>query len=329
MAKIPAQTVDPIAEEIYRWYQREFPQEHRAHLGGSQIGKECDAFLWLQFRWTDKPQFDGRMLRLFQRGWKEEPTLEKNLQGIGIEVRSIDPATGKQFRKSAHGGHFGHGADGLLENVPGGGQQVHLAEYKTANAKSFAKLLSEGLQAGQPHYYDQVQVGMLLHEVERCLFVSVCKDDDRIYTERVKLDRIHAERLLARAGRIIFSNTRPPRISEDPSYYKCARFCDLFDVCHGGKVPEVNCRTCAHATPTGDGDDEGLWHCARYDATIPDYVQRLGCTAHVFLPEFIKGKLGGDMVDYAAESGTAVYADGTKNGPAGEPSTELRDRLNS
>ena len=44
----------------------------RAHLGASLLGHPCDRYLWLMFRWAVIEKFDGRILRLFQRGQREE-----------------------------------------------------------------------------------------------------------------------------------------------------------------------------------------------------------------------------------------------------------------
>lgn len=326
MAKLPENVVDPIAEAVYQWYEAKYPPANREHLGASEIGEDCDALLWYRFRWCYVAAFEGRILRLFRRGWAEEAKIEEELRGIGVEVSPRDPATGRQWRRVAHGGHFGQGADGMLGNVPGGGAQVHLAEYKTYNRKRFDALRAQGVERSDPKYAAQCQVGMRLHGLKRTLFVASCKDDDRIHTERLKLDEDVADRLLARAGRIIFAPTRPARISDDPAHFRCARFCDAWGVCHGREVPSVNCRTCAHSSPTDDELEPGVgtWRCARYDgAPIPEYVQRVGCTAHAYLPELVPL----EAVDSDGE--TVEYEGGLKNGPGGLASAEFRDTLNA
>lgn len=59
----------------------------RNHLGGSMIGKNCERELMYSFRWSMRPTFDGRMLRLFERGHKEEFRFVNFLRMIGINVR--------------------------------------------------------------------------------------------------------------------------------------------------------------------------------------------------------------------------------------------------
>jgi len=329
MPQLPKPAVDPVGSAIYEWYRTSRPQKHRAHLGGSQIGVECDRALWYQFRWADTGKPEGRMIRLWRRGWDEEPKLEEELEAIGIKVESIDPATGEQFRVARHGGHFGHGADGKVTGVPLGGEAVHLAEYKTANDKNWKALKAKGLKVGQPKYYDQTQTGMLVHGLERCLFISVNKNDDSIYTERVKLDRPYAEQLLERAGRIIFAPSPPVGISEDASFYKC-KWCDMKEVCHYGKVAEVNCRTCVYSSPTDEGpNDEGPWRCDLHpDEPIPEDFQRTGCPSHVFHPALTGLGEVVDASDDLAKPGWVQYGDGTVNGDGGLSSADLRAKLN-
>lgn len=74
---------------------------HRWHLGASVIGKECWRQIWYGFRWVKKPTYvdargkdqKGRMLRLFNRGHKEEYRFVEWLRGMGHEVEEFDPAS--------------------------------------------------------------------------------------------------------------------------------------------------------------------------------------------------------------------------------------------
>ena len=83
---------------------------HRPHLGGSQIGKECERALWYSFRWAFNSSFPGRIRRLFRRGHHEENWFVDDLKSIGVQVLERDPVTGKQFLYSDVGGHVGGSA---------------------------------------------------------------------------------------------------------------------------------------------------------------------------------------------------------------------------
>ena len=93
----------------------------------------------------------------------------------------------------------------------------HVIELKTHNARSFAELRTHGVQKAKPEHWAQMQVYMHLTGLTRALYLAVCKDTDALYAERVRIDHAEAERLIERAGRIIFATRPPARISEDPT----------------------------------------------------------------------------------------------------------------
>lgn len=315
MAVLPTAPTD-LAQLVYRWRESRQDDGFRKHLGASQIGMPCDRALWMAFRWCQRARFSGRMLRLFDRGQREEAIFIEELRGIGCEV--FDGEDGHQFRVSFHGGHCGGSLDGVAVGIPEAPKAYHVLEIKTHSAKSFAKL-KDGVEKAHPRHWAQMQVYMHGTGMERALYCAVNKDDDGLYFERIAHDWNRAEALVAKAGRIIFSKEPPPRISEDESWFEC-KFCSQLAACHQDQVPAVNCRTCLHSSPEPDG--EARWTCAAWGVDIPDTTaQRAACERHAFVP----GLLRLEAVD-ATESGV-VYrgknGDTFENGPAGIPSADL------
>ena len=64
--------------------------DFRTHLGASEIGHKCSRFIWYKFRWCFKVEFDGAMLRLFNRGHTEEHRFVKWLTKAGFKVEQFD-----------------------------------------------------------------------------------------------------------------------------------------------------------------------------------------------------------------------------------------------
>lgn len=287
MATLPASTtVSPTVSTIYAWWENQ-SETPRAYLGGSQIGRECERELWYAFRWCSSggKAFDGRMLRLFNRGHREEPTFIAELRGIGYQVHDVDPGTGQQFRFKALGGHAAGGIDGVALGVIEAPKTWHLLEFKTHNAKSFATVARDGVEKAKPEHWAQMQIYMRWAGLERALYLAVNKDNDELYAERVSADSAAGERLEAKAERVIFAPEPLERISNDPAFYKC-KGCAFNAVCHTPKVPAPNCRNCVHATPERDGD--GLWTCARFGGDpIPLDMQREGCGEHRLIPALL------------------------------------------
>lgn len=280
MAKIPPAT-DTVAARIYKALEGQ-PNEQRGHLGASLIGHHCDRYLWLSFRWACPEQFNGRILRLFRRGQDEESGVVADLRLAGMEVTDKD-ASGNQY--GFRDGHFAGSIDGVvLSGVPEAPKKPHVLEIKTHSVKSFNELEKDGVQKSKPMHYAQMQTYMARMGIDRALYFAVCKDDDRIYTERVRYDPNEAARLSDRAQRIITSDRMPEPISADPTWYQC-KFCPAHGLCHSGeRLPDINCRTCANFTAERDGRAT----CTRYGEIPSIGAQRSGCDAHVIHPDLVK-----------------------------------------
>ena len=64
----------------------------RSHLGASSIGNECLRALWYTFRWATRAKHKASLLRLFNRGHREEERFIGYLQNIGVDVRHVSKA---------------------------------------------------------------------------------------------------------------------------------------------------------------------------------------------------------------------------------------------
>jgi hypothetical protein len=275
--------VDPIAASVFETYERRSESEkQRNYLGASVIGRPCSRALWYAFRWADKERFDGRTLRLFQTGHMAESRFTADLRAIGMKVHDMDPASGNQFGFDSLGGHMKGHMDGAATNVPGGGQRWHVLEYKTHSGKSFAELRKHGVKKAKPEHYAQIIWYMGKSGMDRALYCAVNKDNDDLHFERIEFDPTEFARIETKAEGIIFGQTPPPRISDDPKYYLC-NWCPFNAACHQGKGFKKSCRSCVHSTPEREGN--ARWSCAFYkEPEIPLEVQRVGCQAHLPLP---------------------------------------------
>lgn len=253
----------------------------RPHLGCSLLGHKCDRWIWLSFRWAVIETFSGRMLRLFQRGQDEENRIVRWLEMAGMKLSK----TGDDQMKLSFGFHIKGSPDGVIDyGVPQAPTKPHLVEFKTHALKSFDAIVKDGVEKSKPMHYAQMQLYMHGAGLDRCVYVAVCKNDDRLYTERVRYNKKTAEALLERGKRLALAERIPDPISTDPSWYEC-KFCPAYDLCHqGGWTTEVNCRTCAHAT----AEPDGTWSCVRHEAgDIPVDFQRVGCEDHVLHPDLV------------------------------------------
>ena len=257
----------PQAGDVYSTKEDDW----RDHLGASLIGRECARELWYGFRWTTLKKFDGRMIRLFNRGHLEEPRFLALLVMIGCRIWQLD-ANGKQFRIGGHMGHFGGSMDGVALGIPDLPDTPVLAEFKTHGEKSFIKLKAEGVMAAKWEHFVQMQIYMGKNNLSWALYAAVNKNTDELHLELVSFDPTQYQRYLDRSAMIIDAKEPPPKLNQSPGWFKC-KFCDQKDVCHGDALPARNCRTCVNAQVV----DNGRWVCLLKQEEIDGARQRLGC----------------------------------------------------
>jgi hypothetical protein len=258
----------PTAGDAYEGPQPPF----RNHLGASRLGRECAREIWYGFRWATREDFEGRMVRLFNRGHLEEPRMVALLKMIGVTVYQFDEK-GKQFRiGKGHKGHGGGSLDSVLYGVPDFPAEYMLGEFKTHGEKSYVKLLDEGLLKAKWEHYVQCQLYMADQKLGKTLYLAVNKNTDDLHGEIINFDPVTVERAHRRQILIIDSKEAPPKIGKDEADWRC-KFCDQKEVCHLGKAPYRTCRTCVHVEMA----DGGRWGCTKLQSVLTSEEQLAAC----------------------------------------------------
>lgn len=322
MVELPEELPNKTVEAIYKYYEDTASDWRRNHLGASLIGKECERSLWYSFRWATKPKFNGRMLRLFETGNREEKRIINNLRNLGITVWDHDPETGLQINFGYSGGHYAGSLDGIGIGFLEAEKTWHVVECKTAGIKSFKELKKSGVRLAKFEHYSQMQQYMAWSELDRAYYFCVCKDTDEIYAERVYFDKEYADRLKSKAERIIFSPV-PLHMSSDADKSPTCLFCEHKDVCRQRALPEINCRTCALSTPL----ENGTWVCEHHACAghvIEPIDQRRVHPCHVFIPDFVPL----DQTDASQENATISYGS-IVNGEKEIQSVDLQPHVNA
>lgn len=282
----------------------------RGYLGMSSIGRPCEREGWYGFRWTYPNEFDAATLWRFEDGHRSEDVMAARLRTVkGVELRTVDPRTGSQFRFTDLGGHFSGHADGLIRGILQAPATMHVWEAKATNEKKQAELTKFKSEVGEKFalakwdatYYAQAVLYMAYADVTRHYMTVSSPGARTMISVRTDTDLDAARQLREKAERIITAAEPPPKISESPAWYQC-KMCSARDLCHGQKIAAVNCRTCIHSTPELDG--EARWSCAFHKANIPIDVQRTGCDQHRFIPVLVKQ---GKQVDANATENWIEY----------------------
>lgn len=251
---------------------KEEKQTLRPYLGMSQLGHTCDRYLWYSFRWCYADSISARILRLFDRGNREEPAIIATLEGVGVKVHS------EQKEVVTGWGHVKGHIDGIAEGVVEAPRTPHLAEFKTMNERNFKLMVKKGVQESKLQYYIQAQLYMHFLDLTRTLFVAVNKNDDSMYIERLYYDKKVSEYAMERAQKIILSEEPPEKIYS-MAWWEC-KFCSAKGICHMHEPVEENCRTCKHC----DIVQEGQWLCSDDDTQVVTLAQREGCGDYTKLP---------------------------------------------
>jgi CRISPR/Cas system-associated exonuclease Cas4 (RecB family) len=237
-------------------------QPLRPFLGMSEVGHECDLYLWYKFRWCYDYYLENRILRLFDRGKREEDPVINELGKIGIACFD------RQESIHAVLGHLRGHIDGKVKGVIEAPKTVHVLEIKTMSDKYFKAVKKHGLEKSNPIYFAQIQLYMHGTKINRGLFIAVNKNDDSWYIERVYYNKDIAEELIRKAEDIIFSQ-QPPLKRFKSTWWLC-KFCDAREICHENKPLAKNCRSCAHGS-VDEKKNYATWICEIFNKYIDAY----------------------------------------------------------
>lgn len=276
--KIPDVKKNITALTIDGWHEEHQNENPRPYMGISMIGHECPRYLWLKFRWAVVEKFSGRMLRLFRRGQLEEAQFVDDLRRIGCIVTH----TGDNQLEVSFGGWVKGHLDGIVESgLPEAPKKIHVLECKTHNDKSFQELKKKGVKEAKPLHWAQMQCYMLGIKTDRALYLAVNKNDDELYSERVKLEQTEAQDVVKRGEDIAIDPFLPLPLSTDPTFFKC-KMCPCWTFCHQThQTTELNCRTCRHFFPS----EEGNAMCSLFRVEIPYENQLMACTEYSVHPD--------------------------------------------
>lgn len=294
---------DPLIQAIVQHHAMQDRPTDYPTLRASEIGDECARKLWYRLNWAGKPkQFDGRMIRLFETGNREETRVIAELEAIGVEVtdsqKAITPMLGGWLT-----GHI----DGKASSVPGAEKTHYLLEVKTHNDKSWQQWRKMGVRLAKPQHFAQMQIYMHQEGLQRGLYIAHNKDTDQIECQRIEYDPVTALALVAKAERILHDEHAPSRLSDKPDWFVC-KMCEFYGICHQGEFARSHCRTCLHSR--GDVKHSApAMECGRDGHRLDVPAQRKGCQHHLYAPDFVAGRQ--IDADEAAETITYQMRDGS------------------
>lgn len=178
----------------------------------------------------------------------------------------------KQYRISEVNGHFGGSLDGIaIAPERYGLKEPLLLEFKTnGTGAGYTKLVNSGIQLAKPVHFSQMSTYGTnpAYGFKYGLYLNTNKNDDDIHVEIVFLNEELGKQNIVKAEKIIFSETPPPKLSENPTFHKC-QYCAAKDICHTGALVNRNCRSCKFSKPVENAE----FYCTIHNGIIPrDYI---------------------------------------------------------
>lgn len=334
MPKMPSINC-PTLDAVDRAIEAAQDVRPREYLGMSSIGDSCLRKLWYGFRWASPIKFSADVLKRFHDGHRGEDLQAERLRMVeGLELHTHD-SDGKQFGFTDFGGHFAGHMDGAIAGLLQAPKTWHVWEHKQVDEKSQAQLdqlkiknEKAALSEWKPTYYAQAVLYMSYSGMSRHYLTVATPGGRRTIGVRTNEDPKAAIQLKQKALAVIKSKTCPEKLSESPAWFEC-KWCDKAELCHGLALPQVNCRTCVHATPETD-QDGAVWSCARHRITLTRAAQEKACREHIFIPQLLRNHA--EAIDADAETLTWVEyqkpnGETFKNGSAGTLSRDIAEAL--
>ena len=207
----------------------------RGRLGLSQAGHRCPRLLWYLHHGVPAEQPEGRVLRLFALGDAVEDLIIGDLCMAGCQVYHQQQEVEFTQGDVKLIGHI----DGKVIGLKEAPKTPHLLECKSASKKKFEALVKCGdYREWNEVYWWQVQFYMLGLGLHRAAVFVYCKDDSRLYMDRIPLDRQAAVEKLQRVFEAVSSPIEPERACPRADDWQ-AKWCEYHGCCWG-LTPQEN-----------------------------------------------------------------------------------------
>jgi len=305
---VPINLPDNTLTRMNEALEAQHVSEQRGYIGASSIGAACERRIWNQFHWVNAEKMTAKSLKAIADGHYSEEIMAGRLRLVdGISLHTHQE-NGKQF--GFEDGHIRGHLDGIMQGLEYNPEK-HVWEHKCVNVEKFGKLLKlkvhdepNALLEWDEIYYAQAQLYMHYFNI-MWHYLTVCTPGSRDETSCITAYNAEAaNHYIDKAKKIASADKPPPRISENAAWFQC-KMCPFPDNCHGGKVAELNCRTCIHSTAIEDSK----WVCELHTQELSYEAQKTGCKDHLFNPGLMPGTqtdAGDGWIEYKLNNGNII-----------------------
>ena len=201
------------------------PDEPRLYIGASSIGSDCMRQIWYGYKGYEGEPHTPRMQRNMDIGKRFESMVLDWLELAGVSVFRPNEANRYLEFWDAELPYFKGHADALLPDLNA------VIDIKVIKASSWREFVRKGLFAWSQLYYAQLQAYMGMRGIPYAYLMALNKDTGELHDERIAFNGEYYIGLKSRAEMIAISESEPPRVSGNPSWWLC-KICKYRGVCH-------------------------------------------------------------------------------------------------
>lgn len=187
---------------------------NRKYLGFSEIGHECERYLWIKYHHPYLcEQITGSLLRIFDQGRETEKKLMRELTETNISVNGSQ----KEF-KLLHGYFMGH-CDGIITID----SNEYILEIKSSSHENWRLFKKNGVSNHAflgSKYIAQCILYAGCADLPGSIILIENKNNQQLYQEYIPFDQDIFNGYIAKAKRIIYGDI-PIGISNRKDWFKC------------------------------------------------------------------------------------------------------------
>jgi CRISPR/Cas system-associated exonuclease Cas4 (RecB family) len=218
-----------IEQRIHRALEEDRKKRATEHAPGimlSSVGK-CPRALWAALHGIEEESPpEGRSLVIFELGNAIESHVIGLLRAAGFRVSDRSIETQKQHAISAYDGRLRGRLDGTIALGRDKFERDDLLEIKSAKVEKFEELLLVGYESWNEAYADTLHSYMGWGGFRYALVVVYCKNDSRLYCERIAFDPDRFARIQRKVEHVLKSAEPVAKPDDATSQYSsCCKYC--------------------------------------------------------------------------------------------------------
>jgi hypothetical protein len=133
--------IDPTLEAMNKAMElKQQLEKPRNYLGASEIGHDCQRYLFYSFRNACKKTISAKGLKAIQDGYDQEAKTIERLRDLPFIQLVNDDGEGNQIGFKALLDHFCGHCDGMILGLLQAPKTWHVFEHKSVNEKKFNEL---------------------------------------------------------------------------------------------------------------------------------------------------------------------------------------------